>query len=201
MHATPQTTSVALVHLDNISRATSHRIAKWCPKQHNRELVAVIRRQGHLSGIHGIQCQSSKEDVTPTPASGGDIAQNPPSPPCELTPCPGKPNPEFTYLRGLVTIYHHLHCSAEESGLQEGMLDLCTPVMLQVHEEINSLQKALVKLKEQHLRNAGRDATAAAQFQAKISATEHQLERLRARERELQQEQGARKSHKKLSVF
>ncbi|XP_066294320.1 zinc finger CCCH-type with G patch domain-containing protein-like [Branchiostoma lanceolatum] len=73
--------------------------------------------------------------------------------------------------------------------------------MLQVHEEINSLQKALVKLKEQHLRNAGRDATAAAQFQAKISATEHQLERLRARERELQQEQGARKSHKKLSVF
>jgi len=46
-----------------------------------------------------------------------------------------------------------------------------------------------------------RDATAAAQFQAKISATEHQLERLRAREKELQQEQGARKSHKKLSVF
>ncbi|XP_019643306.1 PREDICTED: zinc finger CCCH-type with G patch domain-containing protein-like [Branchiostoma belcheri] len=73
--------------------------------------------------------------------------------------------------------------------------------MLQVHEEINSLQKTLVKLKEQHLRNVGRDATAAAQFQAKISATEHQLERLRAREKELQQEQGARKSHKKLSVF
>eukprot|EP00058_Branchiostoma_floridae_P023775 XP_002609265.1 hypothetical protein BRAFLDRAFT_86824 [Branchiostoma floridae] len=61
--------------------------------------------------------------------------------------------------------------------------------MLQVHEEINSLQKTLVKLKEQHLRNVGRDATAAAQFQAKISATEHQLERLRAREKELQQEQ------------
>ncbi|XP_035684459.1 zinc finger CCCH-type with G patch domain-containing protein-like [Branchiostoma floridae] len=73
--------------------------------------------------------------------------------------------------------------------------------MLQVHEEINSLQKTLVKLKEQHLRNVGRDTTAAAQFQAKISATEHQLERLRAREKELQQEQGARKSHKKLSVF